>query len=41
MTKPHRIHPAILDAQSSLEQGRISRRDFLRLATLLLSLIHI
>lgn len=30
-----RIHPAILDAQSSLARGRISRREFLRFATLL------
>jgi peptide/nickel transport system substrate-binding protein len=30
-----RIHPAIMDAQSSLARGRISRREFLRFATLL------
>lgn len=35
MQQPERIHPAIRDAQSSLSRGRISRRDFLRLATLL------
>ncbi len=35
MQKPERIHPAVLDAQSSLARGRISRREFLRFATLL------
>ena len=30
-----RLHPAILDAQSALRQGRISRREFMRFATLL------
>ncbi len=30
-----RIHPAVLDAQSSLGKGRISRREFMRFATLL------
>jgi peptide/nickel transport system substrate-binding protein len=31
----NRIHPYIPEAQEQLRQGRISRRDFLRLATLL------
>ncbi len=37
MTRPshHRVHPGIKDAQEQLQQGRISRREFLRLATLL------
>lgn len=35
MTKQERIHPAIWDAQSSLAKGRMSRREFLRFATLL------
>lgn len=35
MNKPERIHPAVLDAQSSLAKGRVSRREFLRFATLL------
>jgi peptide/nickel transport system substrate-binding protein len=35
MTKETRIHPAIWDAQSSLAKGRVSRREFLRFATLL------
>lgn len=30
-----RIHPGIEQAQAQLQQGRISRRDFLRVATLL------
>ncbi len=30
-----RLHPAILDAQSALRRGRISRREFMRFATLL------
>jgi hypothetical protein len=30
-----RIHPAIPDAYEKLEQGRISRREFMRFATLL------
>lgn len=32
---PMRIHPAVMDAQSSLSRGRISRREFMRFATLL------
>ena len=28
-----RIHPAALEGQEQLRQGRISRREFLRLAT--------
>jgi peptide/nickel transport system substrate-binding protein len=32
---PGRIHPAVLEGQFQLQQGRISRREFLRLATLL------
>lgn len=35
MKKAERIHPAVLDAQSSLRGGRMSRREFLRFATLL------
>lgn len=35
MSSSERIHPAIMDAQSSLERGGISRREFLRFATLL------
>ncbi len=35
MNKSERIHPAVMDAQSSLRRGRISRREFLRFATLL------
>lgn len=35
MKKTERIHPAVWDAQSSLARGRISRREFLRFATLL------
>lgn len=35
MSKQTRIHPAIWDAQSSLAKGRMSRREFLRFATLL------
>ena len=30
-----KIHPAIPEAHRQLEEGRISRRDFLRLSTLL------
>ena len=30
-----KIHPAIPDAYEKLEQGRISRREFIRFATLL------
>lgn len=30
-----RIHPAILDAQSDLRKGKITRREFIRFATLL------
>lgn len=33
--KQKRIHPAILDAQSDLRKGKISRREFMRFATLL------
>lgn len=33
--QPKRVHPAILDAQSSLRRGKVSRREFLRFATLL------
>jgi peptide/nickel transport system substrate-binding protein len=33
--RPSRIHPAVFKAQEQLAQGRISRREFLRLATLL------
>ena len=32
---PNRIHLAVLEGQHQLQQGRISRREFLRLATLL------
>ena len=35
MRKPSRIHPSVLRAQEQLYDGRISRREFLRLATLL------
>ena len=36
MTKSkQRIHPAVYEAQDQLSQGRISRREFIRLATLL------
>lgn len=35
MTKPTRIHPAVLEAQSSMRQGKVSRREFLWLATML------
>lgn len=35
MNNKERIHPAILDMQSSLRRGTISRRDFMRYATLL------
>ncbi|MGH2521697.1 MAG: ABC transporter substrate-binding protein [Anaerolineales bacterium] len=34
-TKPDRIHPYVPEAQEMLRQGRMSRREFLRLATLL------
>jgi len=33
-SKQRRIHPAALEGQEQLRQGRISRREFLRLATL-------
>ncbi len=33
-SKQQRIHPAALEGQEQLRQGRISRREFLRLATL-------
>jgi peptide/nickel transport system substrate-binding protein len=33
--RPDRIHPAVPEAQEQLRQGRISRREFLRVATLL------
>ncbi len=35
MSKSQRIHPAVLDAASSLGKGKINRREFLRFATLL------
>ena len=35
MTISRRIHPAVMDAASDLRRGKISRRDFLRFATLL------
>ncbi len=35
MNKKRSIHPAIFDWQSDLRQGKMSRREFLRLATLL------
>src|SRR5262245_19188397 len=33
--RPNRIHPAVPEIQEQLRQGRISRREFLRLVTLL------
>src|SRR5213593_4658452 len=33
--RSNRIHPAVPDIQEQLRQGRISRREFLRLVTLL------
>jgi peptide/nickel transport system substrate-binding protein len=35
MQDPKRIHPAVLDAASDLRKGKVSRREFLRFATLL------
>jgi peptide/nickel transport system substrate-binding protein len=35
MTQASRIHPAVLDAASTLRKGKINRREFLRFATLL------
>jgi len=35
MNGRERLHPAILDLQSDLRRGKMSRREFLRLATLL------
>lgn len=35
MNKPERIHPAVLDAASDMRKGKVSRREFLRFATLL------
>lgn len=35
MTKLQRIHPAVLDAASALQKGKVNRREFLRFATLL------
>lgn len=35
MSKGKRIHPAVYDAASSLRRGKVSRREFLRFATLL------
>jgi len=35
MNRKERIHPAIFDLQSDLHHGRMSRREFLRFATLL------
>ncbi|MBI3243441.1 MAG: ABC transporter substrate-binding protein [Chloroflexi bacterium] len=35
MTTPKRIHPGVLAAQEQLAEGRMSRREFLRTATLL------
>src|SRR5215212_617940 len=34
-TKSDRIHPGVIKAQEKLADGRMSRRDFLRIATLL------
>jgi peptide/nickel transport system substrate-binding protein len=33
--RPDRIHPYVPEMQEQLRQGRISRREFLRVATLL------
>lgn len=35
MTKPTRIHPAVLDAASDMRKGKVSRREFIWLATML------
>ena len=35
MSNSRRIHPAVLDAASDLRKGKVSRREFLRFATLL------
>ena len=35
MHKPTRIHPAVQDATKDLRNGKVSRREFLRFATLL------
>ncbi len=35
MTQPTRIHPAVLDAQSDMRKGKVNRREFLWLATML------
>lgn len=35
MNKPTRIHPAVLDAASDMRKGKINRREFLWLATML------
>jgi len=35
LNKQNRIHPAVLDAASDLRKGKVNRREFLRLATLL------
>lgn len=35
MSEPRRIHPAVLDAAGDLRKGKVSRREFLRFATLL------
>ena len=34
MSKPRRIHPAVLDAANDHRKGKMNRRDFLRFATL-------
>ncbi len=35
MLKSQRLHPAVLDAATDLQKGKVNRREFLRLATLL------
>ena len=35
MTKSTRIHPAVLDAASDMRKGKVNRREFLWLATML------
>lgn len=35
MSKPTRIHPAVLDAASDMRKGKVNRREFLWLATML------
>lgn len=35
MSKLNRIHPAVLDAQSDMRKGKVNRREFLWLATML------